>query len=161
MAGSTFTPGQEALRSYMMHGGGNKDLFVAFMKAVMNKDLALKVTPATAAPAPTAAAWTQEVVVTLETADGEIIPYSGPVVLAIADTSVAGTATIDPAAGSHYMTDGVLEVVISGDAAAWLAGETVTLTVSINDEDPGGGTTDKNILGVAVADKTCVITFTA
>jgi hypothetical protein len=161
MAGVTNGSKIEDLRTYLAGLGNNGyNAFQTLMKA-LSGDFVLKVTPATATPAPTAAAWTQAAVVTLETADGEVHEwYNGPVTLAIADTSTAGTASITPAAGAHNMTNGQLAVTIAGDAAAWLATETVTLTASMADQDASGDT-DKNLFGKAVADKTCVLTFTA
>lgn len=158
MAGVTYTQGMEDIRTGLESGGmrGEKGDIKALFKA-LSGDIALKCTPATATPAPTAAAWTQAVVVSLETADGERHKwYSGPVTLAIADTSSSGTATISPAAGASYMTDGALTVTISGNAAAWLNSETVTLTASIAAQHTG----DTAILGYVVANKTCVLTFT-
>ncbi len=160
-AGVTNGTGVEKFRSYL---GGYSNLganaFTTFMKA-QSGDIVLKVTPATTTPAPTAAAWTQAVVITLETADGEVHEwYNGTVTIAIGDTSTAGTASISPTAGATYMNNGSLTVTISGNAAAWLNSETATLTVSATDQDPAGGTTDLSICGWAVASKTCVITFT-
>lgn len=163
MAGVTYNPGMEQLRTDMFTGGmtGTITDMKAFMKA-LSGDIVLKCTPATATPAPTAAAWTTPVVITLETADGERHKwFSGKLALAIADTSTAGTASIDPTATAPYMVDGAYTVNIKGDAAAWLATETATLTVNVADQDPAGGTTDYSVLGYAVTAKTAVLTFTA
>jgi hypothetical protein len=143
----------ETVRTGLFTGSMSGDVtdVQALIKAFCG-DVVLKCTPATYAPAPTSSAWSQQVVVTLETADGELHKwYSGPVTLAIADTSSAGTATISPAAGAHYMTDGALTVTVSGGAAAWLNTETVTLTASL--------VAAQGLAGLA-ASKTCVITFT-
>jgi hypothetical protein len=154
MAGVTYNPGMEQLRTDMCTGGmtGTIADMKAFMKA-LSGDIVLKVTPATATPAPTSAAWSQSVVVSLETADGERHKwYSGPVTLAVADTSTAGTAAISPAAGAHYMTDGALTVTLSGNAAAWLNAETATLTAT--------AVAQQGLLNVAISATTCVLTFT-
>lgn len=153
MAGVTYTSGMEEVRTGLFTGSMSGDVtdVQALIKAFCG-DVVLKCTPATYAPTPTSSAWSQQVVVTLETADGELHKwYSGPVTLAIADTSTAGTATISPAAGAHYMTDGTLTVTVSGNAAAWLNTETVTLTASL--------VAAQGLAGLA-ASKTCVITFT-
>jgi hypothetical protein len=163
MAGVTYNPGMESLRTALAFGGMQSDPneWKAFFKA-LSGDIVLKCTPATAAPAPTSAAWEQSVLITLETADGERHKwFSGKLALAVADTSTAGTASIDPTETAPYMTDGAYTVKIKGNAAAWLATETATLTVNVADQDPGGGTTDYPVLGYAVAAKTCVITFTS
>ena len=162
MSGVTYSPGMESLRTGLMQGDmlGTLTDTKAWMKA-MSGDIVLKCTPATATPAPTAAAWSTPVVITLETADGERHKwFSGKLALAIADTSTAGTAAISPTATAPHMVDGAYTVNITGDAAAWLNSETVTLTVNVADQDPGGGTTDYSVLGYAVAAKTCVLTFT-
>lgn len=153
-AGVTYNCGMESLRTGLCEGDmrGTLTDTKAFLKACSG-DIVLKVTPATAVPKPTSAAWTQVVNVTLETADGEQHKwYSGPVTLAIADTSTAGTATIAPAAGARYMTDGLLAVTISGNAAAWLNSETVTLTAT--------AVAQQGLLNVAISATTCVLTFT-
>jgi hypothetical protein len=54
------------------------------------------------------------------------------------------------------MVDGVLAVVVSGDAQAWLNADTVTLTASIAAQAAG----DTTILGYLIANHTGVITFT-
>jgi hypothetical protein len=162
MAGILYNPGMESLRTGFAEGDmrGTLTDTKAFMKA-LSGDIVLKCTPATATPAPTAAAWSTPVVITLETADGELHKwFSGKLLLAIADTSTAGTASIDPTGTSPYMVDGSYTVNIKGDAAEWLNAETATLTVNVADQDPGGGTTDYSVLGYAVAAKTTVLTFT-
>ena len=162
MAGVTYNPGMESQRTGFMNGDmlGTLADTKAFFKA-MSGDIVLKCTPATATPAPTAAAWSTPVVITLETADGERHKwFSGKLLLAIADTSSAGTASIDPTATGPYMVDGAYTVNIKGNAAAWLNAETATLTVNVADQDPAGGTTDYSVLGYAVAAKTAVLTFT-
>jgi len=155
-AGVTYSPGMQSLRTGLMSGDmeGNLTDTKAFLKACCG-DIVLKVTPATYAPAATAAAWTKTVLVTLETADGERHKwYSGPVTLAVGDTSSAGTASISPTAGAKYMTDGALSVTISGDAAAWLQNDTATLTVTVV-EGPGLAA------GKAIGATTCILTFGA
>jgi len=150
-----------ALRDYLLHGGtvGTNDnaangeqAFETLLKGLAG-DYVIVCDPATTTPEPTSEAWTQEVVVTLETADGEVHTwYNGPIKLAIDDTSIAGTASIDPAAGEHNMTNGKLTVTVSGDAKDWLNGDTVTLTVSDPDTSGFGGWT--------ASDATFVATFT-
>ena len=131
------------------------------MKA-LSGDIVLAVTPATATQAATTAAWEKEVTIKLQTADGEVHKwFSGKLALAIADTSTAGTASIDPTATAPYMVNGEYTVKIKGSAAAWLATETATLTVNVGDQDPSGGTTDYGVLGYAVAAKTCVVTISS
>ena len=114
-------------------------------------DLVFSVTPATVAPAPRATAFTRVVSIALTSADGVIHEWFNKSItsgVSIADTSTAGTATI--ASTTLAFVDGVASVTVSGDAAAWLATETDTLTVA-----------QATILGYTVASKTSVETFTA
>lgn len=162
MAGVTYNSGLESLRSGlgMLSMNGDVTEVKAFLKA-LSGDIVLKCTPATATPAPTSAAWSTPVLITLETADGERHKwFSGKLALAIADTSSAGTASIDPTSTAPYMVDGAYTVNIKGNAAAWLNAETATLTVNVADQDPAAGTSDYSVLGYAVAAKTAVLTFT-
>jgi hypothetical protein len=125
------------------------DLWV--LQKAMSGDLVFEVSPATVAPAPTAAAWTRTVTVTLKTSTGEVHTWFDGVLasgVSIADTSNAGTATI-PSTTLTFV-NGVATVVVSGGAAAWLAAETDTLTVE-----------EATILGYTVAEATSVETFTA
>ena len=163
MAGVTYSAGMESIRSGLASCAMKGELtdIKALFKA-LSGDIVLKCTPATDTPDPTAAAWTQDVLITLETADGERHKwFNGKLLLAIADTSTAGTASISPTETAPYMVDGAYTVTIAGDAADWLNTETATLTVNVADQDPAGGTTDYSVLGYAVAAKTCVLTFTA
>lgn len=152
---TSFTSGMEALRSQLLNGDGNINVTQSFIKA-LSGDLKLVCTPATVSKAATSSAWTQTVVVTLTTNNGEPCSwYNGNVTLSVADTSSAGTAAISPAAGARPMTDGSLTVTLSGDAAAWLAADTATLTVAPTANNPGV------VAGSLIANATCVVTFTS
>ena len=97
----------------------------------MSGDIVFAITPATVAPAPTSAAWTRDVVVEVQDASGNVhtwINQDYATSLAIADTSTAGTATIESTTLS--IVNGRAVVTVSGDAVAWLNAETDTLTVS-------------------------------
>ena len=113
-------------------------------------DLLWVCTPATAVPVPTSAAWTREVVVTLETAAGELHTWFNKAIttgVAIADTSTAGTASIPST--TLTVTNGKAVITVSGDAQDWLNTETDTLTVAA-----------ATILGYTAGAKTSVETFT-
>lgn len=158
---STYTfnemPHEDLNQNFDMINAGSPPLNL-LVKA-LGGDMVFKCTPATAAPSAAAAAEDDiayTVTVTLESAAGEVHSwYNGPVLLAIADTDDAGTATIDPAAGERNMTNGVLEVEVTLPKAAWTAGKTVTLTVA----DPA--TAGTGICGWVVANKTFVATLGA
>jgi len=122
----------------------------ALVAKAMSGDLVFVVTPATATPAPTAAAWTQAIEVELQSAAGENHEWFNDAIttaIAASTTSSAGTASM----GSTTLTfvKGRATAVLEGDAAAWLADETATATVA-----------EQTILGYTVASKTCVLTFT-
>lgn len=127
--------------------------FVNYMLMMMSKgmsgDMQFVITPATTTRAATSAAWTRVVKIELKAANGLVHKwFNGSLAVSIADTSSAGTASI--VTTTPTMTEGVCEVVISGSAAAWLADETNTLTLS-----------SKTIAGVSVAGGTSVETITA
>jgi hypothetical protein len=141
---------------FLLEGGGDMSLGTTLFQA-FNGDMQLEIDVPALAPKPTAAAWSQTLIVKLVNANGDIHKwYSGPVTIAIGDTSSAGSAAISPGAGAVNMVDGVLAVVVSGDAQAWLNADTVTLTASIAAQAAG----DTTILGYLIANHTGVITFT-
>lgn len=144
--------GADKLLGYLVNGGGSEKLWTAFVDG-MQGDFVLSVSPATLTPAPTSAAWSQDITIKLVTSNGDLHEwYSGPIKLGIADTSTLGTASIDPAGTTPNMVNGEYTVAIKGDAKAWANGETVTLTVSDPDTTGFGGWTAE--------DATCVMTFT-
>lgn len=113
-------------------------------------DILWVLTPATVTPTPTAAAWTRDVVVTLETAAGDLHSWFDVSIttgVAIANTSSAGTATIP--ATTLVIKNGKATITVTGDAQDWLNTETDTLTVA-----------EATILGYTVSAKTSVETFT-
>lgn len=117
----------------------------------MSGDITLDISPETAAPAPTSAAWTRDVVLTLkDTAGNTHTWYSGTqsTKASIADTSTAGTASI--ASQDVVFVNGVCTIEVSGDAQDWLDTETDTLTIA-----------DLTIMGYTITGGTSVETFTA
>lgn len=119
------------------------------MSVAMSGDILFKCYPATVSTAATAAARTRTVRVQLETTAGDVHTWFNKAIatgVSIADTSVAGVATI-PSTTLTFV-NGVASVIVTLPAAAWLATETDTLTVPA-----------ATILGVTVAQKTSVETF--
>lgn len=110
-------------------------------------DVVVEIATANVAPAPTSTAWDYDVVFALKTSGGDIIPYTGDIAAAAANTSTAGTATVSDA--SPAVVDGEGTVTLSGDAANWLDTETATLTLTYT-----------TMYGVDKTD-TFVVTFTA
>jgi hypothetical protein len=128
----SLTDGQNALVEHIVcNGAGDREGLDAFIKA-MSGDMVFKVTPSSATQAAGSTGFSEKVSVKLESADGEVNSwYNGPVTIAIDDTSSAGVASILPAAGSHNMTDGKLDVTLTGSAAAWLAGTKQVETATV------------------------------
>lgn len=109
----------------------------------MNGDI-INSRPATGSLAATAAIWTKSFDVTLTDTEGNVhtwVNQTQSSKVTIADTSVAGVASL---ASAHLVfVDGKAKVTISGTAAAWLAAETVTVTIAsmtINGVTVTGGT---------------------
>ncbi|WP_094603460.1 hypothetical protein SPSIL_015170 [Sporomusa silvacetica DSM 10669] len=124
---------------------------IDMMAKALCGDIIWTVTPATTTRAATAAALTRSVVVRLTDSLGNVHRWFNKAIatgVSIADTSTAGTASI--ASTTLTLVNGEATVVVSGTAAAWLAAETNTLTV-----------TAATVLGVTVAAKTSVETITA
>jgi len=117
----------------------------------LSGDMVIVIDPETVAPSPTAAAWTRNVKITVESAAGEIhtwLDKATATILSIGDTSTAGTASI--VSTTLTLVKGEATIVVSGDAQDWLDTETDTLTVA-----------NLTILGYTVTGGTSVETFTA
>lgn len=127
-----------------------RDAFIVRDKA-MSGDIVMVIDPETVAPAPTSAAWTRDVRVSIETAAGEKHEWLNDTfatTASIVDTSTAGTASI--ASTTLTIVDGEATITVSGDAQDWLDTETDTLTIG-----------NITVLGVTVTGGTSVETFTA
>jgi len=137
------------LKSPESHALGGKAEENARMKEAMSGDMVLEISPVTVNKQAASAAWTRTVSINLKNAAGKLHSwFNGVLAVAIADTSILGTASI--VSQTPAMVNGVCTVIISGNAAAWVADETDTLTLS-----------NKVILGYTVAGGTSVQTFTA
>lgn len=119
------------------------------MSAAMQGDMVMVISPTTVNTAATSSAFTREVSIQIQTAGGEVHRWLNgdyTTSLAIADTSVAGTATI--ASTTLSLAQGTTTVTVSLDAGPWLAAEDDTLTVS-----------NLTIMGYTVTGGTSVETF--
>lgn len=117
----------------------------------MAGDIVMVISPTTVTTSPTSSAWTRDVVIELQTAGGEVhtwLDKDYATTLSIADTSIAGTASI--VSTTLSINKGRAVVTVSGDAQDWLDTETDTLTIS-----------DLTIMGYTVTGGTSVETFTA
>jgi len=115
----------------------------------MSGDIVIVITPETVAPVPTAAAWTRDVKISIQTAAGEIhswMDLTEATILSIGDTG-GGTASI--VATTITIVAGETVVVVSGTEATWANSETDTLTVA-----------NMTILGYTITGGTSVETFT-
>jgi hypothetical protein len=123
---------------------------LTLIEKAMSGDMVMVIDPETVTPEPTAAAWTRDVVVSIESAAGEVhswLNQAYATTASIANTSSAGTASI--ASTTLTIVNGMATITVSGDAEAWLNAETDTLTIG-----------DITILGYTVTGGTSVETFT-
>jgi len=123
---------------------------ISLRDKAMAGDIVFAITPATVAPAPTSAAWERSITIEIQDASGDIhtwLSQDYATSLTIANTSTAGTATIESTTLS--IVNGRAVVTVSGDTAAWLNSESDTLTVSA-----------LTVLGYTVSSVTSVETFT-
>jgi len=124
--------------------------YLSVMEKALAGDIVMVIDPETVAPVPTSAAWTRNVLVSIQTASGEVHDWLNKAyatTASIGDTSTAGTASI--AATTLTIVDGEAVIVVSGDAEDWLNTETDTLTIA-----------NITVLGVTVTGGTSVETFT-
>lgn len=101
------------------------------MSQAMSGDMVISIDPETVDRVATAAAWTRTVIVRVTNAAGQVHAWLNDAYAtsaAIADDSTAGTASIPST--TLTVVNGIASVVVSGTAAAWIANETNTLTIS-------------------------------
>lgn len=124
---------------------------INLLGSAMSGELTMVISPETVAPAPTAAAWTRDVIVSIVNDAGEVqqwLNQTYATTVSIANDSVAGTASI--ASTTLTLVNGVATITVSGDAEAWLDTETDTLTIG-----------NITVMGYTVTGGTSVETFTA
>lgn len=112
------------------------------------EDIAVVVKRANVTPAPTAAVWSYVVPFELQTAAGEVLPYTGNIAATAAE-STSGGGTADPDDSTPAVVLGKGSVTFSGTEATWSDEDTATLTLSYT-----------TAYGNAKTD-TFVVTFTA
>lgn len=128
---------------------GNLRREIAVRDAAMCGDILMVITPETVSQDATAAIWSRTVTVEIKTADGRLHDWltgNFTTKVSIADTSVAGTASISST--TLAIINGSATITVSGDAAAWIAEETNTLTIA-----------NITVLGITVTGGTSVGTF--
>ena len=103
---------------------------LALRDAAMAGDIAVVITPATVDQLETTKAWSRPVEVELRTAAGKLHDwFTGSFAnkASVGDTSTAGTAAI--ASTTLSFVNGRALINVTSAAAAWVAGETNTLTI--------------------------------
>ena len=121
---------------------------IAGMASILNGDIVFDLTAGQTLE-PTAAVWTKTFTITAKNAAGDVLPISGiALAVSIADTSTAGTAAVDDT--TPTLVNGTVDIVVSGDAAAWLDTETATATLA-----------NLTYLGYTVTGGAMVVTITA
>ena len=122
---------------------------IDLMAQAMSGDLVMVIEPETVTTDATDAAWTRDVTITIETADGDVhewLTADYTTTLSVGNTSTDGTASIESTTLS--IVRGKAVVTVSGDEEDWLAAETDTLTVG-----------EITVLGATVSGGTSVETF--
>ena len=123
---------------------------IDLMAQAMSGDLVMVIEPETVELEATDAAWTRDVTITIETADGDVhewLTADYTTTLSIGDTSDAGTASIEGTTLS--IVNGKSVVTVSGDEEDWIADETDTLTVgeiTVLGSTVSGGTSVQTIV---------------
>ena len=135
-------PGIEALRGYLITGGGNAEEFVSFVKGQYG-DYTFTVVPEVAtvtSPDLNEGPVLVPVTVSLVTADGELHRwYNGPLKIAVSDDDSTGAATLSPATTTPTMTNGQYTVLLAFSDAAWTVGKKAWITASDPDTTGFGG----------------------
>lgn len=112
-----------------VHDEGKKS-WMRLKEKAMGGDAEFVLSPATCKRPATSAAFSRFVTIEIKTKEGELHSwFSGNVTVSIADTSVAGVASL-PNGTTVAVKNGKAVVKINGSANNWLANETNTLTVA-------------------------------
>jgi hypothetical protein len=107
-----------------------RDYDVGMSKMVSQDDVVVVIERANLSTAAVATSWTYQVPWHLETAAGEMVPYTGTCATTSAE-STSGGGTADATDATPSVVDGVGEVItFAGTAATWSAADTATLTIT-------------------------------
>ena len=115
--------------------------------AALSGDIKLVISPTVTTRGATEEAWTRDVSISAQTDAGDVHDWLNaayPTKLAIANTSAAGTASIEST--TLTLVNGEAVVEISGDAEAWLAGVKQEKAISVTQ----GAVTDSGNITVTV-----------
>jgi hypothetical protein len=104
------------------------------------------VMPSNPSLAATSSAWSYTVPFEIRSErTGNVLPINGTIGASAGDTSTAGTASVSSATPTVFMGRGSVNLL--GDAAAWVAAETATLTLTYTNLR-GGTDTDTFVVTV-------------
>lgn len=125
--------------------------YLSAISSALSGDIVMTITPATTTRVATAATWTRKVLVTFKDSKGRVHEWLNTTMatkVTAADTSTAGAASVGSA--NLVVVNGIAEITVTGTAAAWVAGQTNTVTIA-----------NCTVLGVTVAGGTSVETIVA
>ncbi len=142
--------GIEALRGYLVTGGGDASDLVSFVKGQYG-DYTFTVVPGTptvTSPDLNEGPTLVPVVISLVTADGELHKwYNGSIKIAVSDDDSTGAATLSPSTTTPTLTDGQYTVNLVLSDAVWTVGKKAWITASDPDTTGFGGWVVSDISG--------------
>ena len=107
---------------------------VGILRSAIDGDIEIALSPATTTRAATTAAFSRDVNVRLQTSAGAVHSwYNGTLAISAADTSSAGTISIEDSATEVTLVNGEGSVTLNGNAADWLAGRGQVETIAVTD----------------------------
>lgn len=125
------------------------------LRSALSGDMVLEIAPATVDRVATSEAWSRYVSIALKNSAGMVHDWCNlafTTTLSIADTSSAGTASIEGSLTTLTLVNGKATIQVNGDAADWLEDDTDTLTVAditINGMTVTGGTSVQTFIAAA------------
>ena len=122
---------------------------ISAMESAMSGDIVMVIDPETVAPAPTTAAWTRNVLVSIQTAAGDVHGWLNDTFATTASVGDTGGGTASIVSTTLTIVDGEAVIAVAGTEATWANAETDTLTLG-----------NITVLGVTVTGGTSVETFT-
>ena len=121
---------------------------IGMSKMVSQDDVTVVIERANITPVPVAGTWTYQVPFHLETAAGEMVPYTGTIAATAAE-STSGGGEADPVDSTPSVVNGIGDVItFAGTTGTWADSDTATLTL-----------THTNLRGGTDTD-TWIVTFT-
>lgn len=142
--------GIEALRGYLVTGGGDASDLVSFVKGQYG-DYTFTVVPSVdtvTSPDLNEGPTSIPVTISLTTAAGEVHRwYNGPIKIAVSDDDDTGAATLSPSTTTPTMANGQYTVNLVLSDAVWTVGKVAWITASDPDTTGFGGWTASDVSG--------------